>query len=94
MKIVYLDDGDGYADVLSASSHAVDEISQLLRLLRADLMFLPSTSAGLESDTVRMGRFWNFIRNEYRIEYRQNFEYESNIESNKNIQWLQIRLEY
>ena len=43
---------------------------------------------------VRMRLIWNFIRIEHRIEYRRNFEYESNIESNKNIQWLQIRLEY
>ena len=38
--------------------------------------------------TQRMGRIWNFVR----IEYPWN--YESNIESNTNIQWLQIRLEY
>ena len=43
--------------------------------------------------TVRMGRIWNLIRIEYQIEYRRNFEHESNIGSNKNIQWLQIRLE-
>ena len=43
---------------------------------------------------VRMGRIWNFIRIEYRIEYPRNFEYESNFESNTNIRLLQTRLEY
>ena len=43
---------------------------------------------------LRMGRIWNFMRIEYRIEYPRNFEYESNIETNTNIQWLPIRLEY
>ena len=48
----------------------------------------------VHSQPLRKGRVWNFSRIEYRIEYPRNFEYESNIESNTNIQWLQIRLEY
>ena len=43
---------------------------------------------------LRMGRIWNFIRIEFQIEYNRNFEYESNIETNMNIEWLLIRLEY
>ena len=43
---------------------------------------------------LRMGRMHNFIRIEYRIEYPRNFEYELNIESNTNFQWLLMRSEY
>ena len=39
---------------------------------------------------LRIGRIWNFHRIEYRIEYPRHFEYESNIKTNSNIQWLQI----
>jgi len=42
----------------------------------------------------RIVRIWNFIRIEYRIENSRHIEYETNIESNTDIQWLQIRLQY